>query len=153
MKVRVRVSLKLKSARELIRELGLDPSGDVQRFHTENVLKRIKRYMPYDSGSLYKLTVAQTDTSKPAIITDAPQAAYLYRGKKMVNAKTGKGPAFIPGVGFRYRRGTILKATNIPLNYSKSKNPMAGPQWEKTLVANEGDAMTADLQRYINGRA
>lgn len=148
----IKVKLDLPDAKKIIREKGLGVGGDAQRFHTENVLKRVKRYMPFVSGGLYKLTVAQTDINKPEIITSAPQAAYLYRGKKMVNAKTGKGPAFIQGVGYRYRKGTILKATSTPLNYSKVKNPMAGPQWGKALVANEGDAIVADLQRYIDGR-
>lgn len=150
--MKFKVKLDLPSATQLVRSLGLEAGGDVQRFHTQNVLKRVKSYMPYLSGGLYKLTVAQTDIEKPEIVTVAPQAGYLYRGKKMVNAETGKGPANIPGVGFRYRKGTILKATREPLNYTKTKNPKAGPQWDKALVANESDAIVADLQRYIERR-
>ena len=148
----IRVKLKINSIPQTIRRLGLDASGDVQRFHTNNVLRRIKKYMPYISGSLYKMTVAQTDISKPLIVTKAPQAGYLFIGKKMVNAKTGKGPALIPGVGFRYKRGTILMPTNIPLNYTKTKNPHAGPRWDRTLVAREGKAMVADVQKYVDRR-
>ena len=148
----IKVRLKLKSVPQVIHRLGLDASGDAQRFHTNNVLKRIKRYMPFVSGSLYKLTVAQTDINKPLIVTAAPQAQYLFLGKKMVNAKTGKGPALIPGVGFRYKRGTVLKPTNIPLNYTKTKNPYAGPRWDKALVANEGKVLVAELQQYIDRR-
>lgn len=148
----IRVKLKINSIPQTIRRLGLDASGDVQRFHTNNVLRRIKKYMPYISGSLYKMTVAQTDISKPLIVTEAPQAGYLFIGKKMVNAKTGKGPALIPGVGFRYKRGTILMPTNIPLNYTKTKNSHAGPRWDRTLVAREGKAMVADVQKYVDRR-
>lgn len=150
--MKIKVKLDLPSATKLIKTKGLGVGGDVQRFHTENVLKRIKRYMPFLSGELYKLTVTQTDVDKPEIITAAPQAGYLYRGKKMVNTKTGKGPALIPGVGYRYRKGTILKATQSPLSYTKTKNPMAGPKWDKTLVANEKGAIVSDLQRYIDRR-
>ena len=150
--MKFKVKLDLPSATQLVRSLGLEADGDVQRFHTKNVLKRVKAYMPYLSGELYELTVAQTDIDKPEIVTIAPQAGYLYRGKKMVNSKTGKGPANIPGVGLRYRKGTILKATRTPLNYTKTKNPKAGPQWGKNLVASEGDAITADLQQYIERR-
>ena len=148
----IKVKLDIKPTQQIIQKLGLDPGGDVQRFHTNNVLKRIKRYMPFVSGSLYKLTVAQTDISKPMIVTRAPQAQYLFVGKKMVNAKTGKGPAYIPNIGFRYKRGTVLKTTNIPLNYNKTKNPSAGPRWDRALVANEGKALVSDLQRYIDRR-
>ena len=148
----IKVKLKINSIPQTIRRLGLDASGDVQRFHTSNVLRRIKKYMPFVSGALYKMTVAQTDINKPLIATEAPQAGYLFIGKKMVNARTGKGPALIPGVGFRYKRGTILKPTNIPLNYTKTKNPHAGPRWDRALVAHEGKAMVADVQKYIDRR-
>lgn len=150
--MKFKVKLDLPSAPQLVKSLGLEAGGDVQRFHTENVLKRVKAYMPFREGDLYKLTVIQTDINKPEIVTEAPQAGYLYRGKKMVNAKTGNGPALIPGVGFRYKKGTTLKATRTPLNYTTTKNPKAGPNWDKALVASEGDAIVADLQRYIERR-
>ncbi len=143
-------TLTMKEVNQIVKDKGLDPAGDVQQFHTMNVLRRIKKFMPFLSGVLYILTVIQTDTKKPEIVTDAPQAGYLFEGKKMVNAATGKGPALIPGVGYRYKKGTVLKVTGENLVYTKTKNPMAGPHWDRTLSAAEGPAMAADLQRYIN---
>lgn len=148
----MKVRVNMKPAAQIIRDKGLHENGDVQKFHTNNVLKRIKRYMPYGEGGLYKITVIQTDISKPEIVTAAPQAQYLFQGKKMVNAKTGKGPAMIPGVGPRYKKGTILKATNEPLNYNRSKNPQAGPHWDRALVAAEGSIIVTELQNYIKYR-
>lgn len=148
----MKVRVTMKPSAQIIRDKGLNENGDVQKFHTNNVLKRIKRYMPYGEGELYKITLIQTDISKPEIVTAAPQAQYLFRGKKMVNAKTGKGPAMIPGVGPRYKKGTILKATSAPLNYNRSKNPQAGPNWDRALVAAEGSTIVAELQNYIKYR-
>jgi hypothetical protein len=54
------------------KEKGLTAGGDVQRFHTNNVLRRIVKYMPYRSGATIKLTQAQTDINKPEIVTDTP---------------------------------------------------------------------------------
>ena len=144
--------LEMNPVDKILRDKGLHKTGDVQQFHTANVLRRIKRYMPFSSGMTYKVTVAQTVISRPEIVTDTPYAKYLFYGKKMVNAKTGKGPSLIPGVGYRYRKGTILKRTETPLEYYKGKNPAAGPRWDKALVAAEGKAMAEDLQRYINRR-
>lgn len=143
--------LQMNPVDQILRDKGLDAAGDAQRFHTANVLRRIKRYMPFVSGMTYKVTVAQTDISKPYIITNTPYAKYLFHGKKMVNAKTGKGPMMIPYVGPRYKKGTILKATGEALNYENSrvKNPNAGPRWDRALSAAEGKAMAAELQRYI----
>lgn len=145
------VYLEMNPVHQILKDKGLDPGGDAQKFHTANVLRRIKRYMPFDSGMTYKVTVAQTDISKPYIITNTPYAKYLFYGKKMVNAKTGKGPRMIPGIGPRYKKGTVLKATSEDLEYSK-KNPAAGPRWDRALVAAEGKAMAADLQRYLKRR-
>lgn len=148
----MKVKMYLPSAQKLIQSKGLSNDGAVQMFHTQNVLRRIKRYMPYLSGATYKITVAQTDIRKPEIVTDVPYGQYLYHGKVMVNAKTGKGPALIPGVGYRYKKGTVLMQTDRNLTYTNTKNPKAGPYWDRTLVANEGKAMTADLQRFIDRR-
>ena len=146
----MKVKLILPGADQLIRRKGLSADGHVQMFHTQNVLRRIKRYMPFQTGITYKITVIQTDIRRPRIVTDVPYARYLYHGKVMVNSKTGKGPALIPGVGYRYRKGTTLMPTNRDLEYTRTKNPLAGPYWDRTLVAHEGPAMVADLQRYMN---
>ena len=39
------------------------------------------------------------------------------------------------------------------LKYTKTKNPQAGPFWDRALVAAEGTAMRNDLQRYVNRKA
>lgn len=145
----MKVKMILPGASKLIRSKGLGKDGAVQMFHTQNVLRRIKRYMPFVFGATYKITVLQTNIREPYIVTDVPYGQYLYRGKAMVNARTGKGPANIPGVGFRYRKGTILMATSRNLKF---KNPKAGPYWDRALVANEGGALIADLQRFIDRR-
>lgn len=146
------VTLTMKDLNQLVKDKGIGKAGDVQMFHTQNVLRRIKRYMPFRTGATYKLTFLQTDIRNPFIITDVPYGKYLYHGKVMVNAKTGKGSDFVPGVGYRYNNGSVLKATGRDLTYTKTKNPKAGPYWDRTLVANEGKAMTADLQRFIDRR-
>ena len=131
------VKIILPAANQLIRRKGLAQDGRVQMFHTQNCLRRIKRYMPFLSGDTYKITVAQTNIRKPEIVTDVPYARYLYYGKAMVNSKTGKGPALIPGVGYRYKKGTILKPTDRDLKYTTTKNPNAGPFWDRALVASD----------------
>ncbi len=142
--------LEMHSIGQILKDKGLDPGGDVQMFHTQNVLRRIIKYMPNLSGMTIKTTIAQTDIHRPRIITNTPYAQYLYRGKRMVNSATGKGPGYIPGVGYRYRKGTTLKATSELLNYTKNKNPLAGPYWDRRLKAAEGKALAADVQRYID---
>lgn len=78
------------------------------------------------NASLGYMTVAQTDPRVPEIVTEEPQAVYLYNSV----SRSGK-----------------------PLNYTKTKNPLAGGHWDRALVAAEGDALAADLERYIGKRS
>ena len=147
----MKVRLNLPTAAQLIRDKGLAPDGDVQRFHTQNVLKRIKRYMPYVSGATYKITVAQTDINKPEIVTNTPYARYIFFGKKMIDPKINAS-GFLTPEGWRSRRGSVKVLTAENLKYNKTKNPAAGPRWDRALVAAEGKALVADLQSYIDRR-
>ena len=123
--------LVMNPVSKIIRDKGLNASGDVQAFHTQNVLRRIQKYMPYRTGATIKLTIAQTDIHKPEIVTDTPYARYLFYGYAM----EGKAPK---------------RVTSRPLHYTKTKNPNAGPRWDRALSAAEGKALAADLQRYID---
>lgn len=133
--------LEMHSARQIIRDKGLDENGDVQACHTRNVLRRILRYMPYQSGMTIKITLAQTDVSRPLIVTDTPSARFLFNGKLMVSDVTGSPWA---------RKGETKHVVNTLLDYTKTKNPRAGPHWDRAVSAAEGKALAADLQRYIN---
>ena len=140
--------LEMNSVDKILRDKGLDPAGDVQRFHTANVLRRIIKYMPFLSGMLVKLTIIQTDISRPVIVTDAPEAEYLFEGKVMVDPKNNAA-GFMTPEGWRSRKGCVKVRTNRDLKYTKMKNPRAGPHWDKALSTAEGKAMAADLQRYV----
>lgn len=131
----------------VIKRLGLHPSGDLQMFHTQNVLHRIVKYMPYTTGATIKLTQTQTNIRKPEIVLDAPHGEYIFRGKVMVDPATGAA-GFKTTEGWRSRKDCIKVLTNRDLKYNKSKNPKAGPRWDRAVSAAEGRAMAADLQRY-----
>ena len=143
--------LEMNPVHQILKDKGLDAGGDAQKFHTANVLRRIKRYMPFVSGMTYKVTVAQTDISRPYIITDTPYAKYLFYGKVMVDPKL-RIAGFMTPEGWRSRKNVPKVRTNRDLQYNKTKNPNAGPRWDRALSAAEGKAMAADLQRYLNRR-
>lgn len=143
--------LTMKELNQIIKDKGMDAAGDVQAFHTQNVLRRIKKYMPFVSGALYKITVAQTDIHEPLIVTDAPQAKYLFHGKVMIDPAINAA-GFLTPEGWRSRLGSVKVLTGRDLEYSKEKNPAAGPRWDRAVSAAEGEAMRADLQRFINRR-
>lgn len=144
-------TLELNSTQQILKDKGLDESGDVQQFHTANVLKRIKRYMPFKTGKTYKITMAQTDIKKPEIVTRTPYINFLFHGKVMIDPKINAA-GFMTPEGWRSRKHSIKVLTDRDLKFTKTKNPAAGPRWDRTLVAAEGRVMIAELQRYIKRR-
>ena len=145
-----RIKVEMKPVSTILARLGVDRSGDVQMQLTRIVNKRITRYMPFRSGALAtKLKYIKSPTEIEVL---GPYARYPYYGKVMVNSVTGKGPALIPGVGYRYRKGTTLKVTERDLNYDKNKHPEAGPYWDRRMMAAEKDAIAADVQAYVRRR-
>ena len=109
---------------QILKDKGLAENGNVQMYFTQNVLRRIIKYMAMRSGMTIKVTVAQTDIKKPEIVTNTPYAGVLFYGKR-----NGK-----------------------PIHYTTTYNKNAGPRPDLRLSAEEGAAMAADLQRYINKR-
>lgn len=148
----MKVKLFLPSASQIIRSKGLVADGAVQMFHTQNVLRRIKKYMPFRTGATYKITVAQTDIRKPEIVTDTPYAKYLFHGKVMIDPAINAA-GFMTPEGWRSRKDCVKVLTDRNLEYFRGKNPQAGPRWDRALSANEGKAMAADLQRFIDRRS
>lgn len=145
-----RIKVEMKPVNTILARLGVDKTGDVQMQLTRIVNQRITRYMPYRAGVLS--TDSKYIKSPTEIEVAADYAHYQYIGKVMVNAATGKGPMNIPGVGLRYREGTVLKATDRDLQYDTTKNPRAGPYWDRRMMAAEGDQIAAELQAYVDRR-
>lgn len=141
--------LEMNSVPKILKDKGLNETGDVQQFHTANVLRRIIKYMPYLTGMLIKLTIAQTVISRPEIVTDAPEGQYLFRGKVMIDPKINAA-GFMTPEGWRSRKGSVKVLTDRNLVYTKTKNRKAGPRWDKALSAAEGKVMAAEIQRYVD---
>lgn len=125
--------LELNPIHQILKDKGLDKDGSVQAFHTNNVMRRIIKYMPYRTGATIKIMIVQTDIREPYLVLDVPYGKYIYYGKKMV----GLPPKTV---------------TDIPLNYTKTKNEQAGPFWDRRLSAEEGLVLARELQNYINRR-
>lgn len=145
-----RIKVEMKPVGTILTRLGVNKTGDVQMQLTRIVNKRITKYMPFRSGAL--ATKLKHIKSPTEIEVLGPYARYPYYGKVMVNSVTGKGPAMIPGVGYRYRKGTTLKVTDRDLKYDTTKHPDAGPFWDRRMMAAEKDAIVSDVQAYVRRR-
>lgn len=145
------IRVDMKPVKQIMARLGVDARGDVQRFHTANVRRRIQKYMPYRSGATIKLMIVQSPVEEPFIHVNVPYARMLYHGKVMVDPKTGAAGFLTPN-GWRSRKGVPKVVSSRPIQYDQTKNPQAGPFWDRRLVAAEGAQMAAELQEYVRRR-
>ena len=146
-----RVRVDMKPVKQIMARLGIDARGDVQRFHTANTLRRIQRYLPYRTGATIKLMIAQSPVNEPFLHVNVPYARMLYYGKVMVDPETGMAGFLTPN-GWRSRRGVAKVASSRDIQYDKTRNPRAGPFWDRRLTAAEGRQMAAALQDYVRRR-
>lgn len=101
--------------------------------------KDTEQYVPMLTGTFKN----QTQVKGNLIIYKGPQARYLWHGKVMVDAVTGKGPAhFIDKNGneiIRFRKGARLKATDRDLVFTKTFHPDAQAYWFEASKAENLD--------------
>lgn len=171
MNVVSKIRVDMKPVRTVMKQLGVTHDGDVQMFVTKMVNHRIVRYMPFSSGVMATKTKFiggvlrspeeekhehMTDTRKiispTEIYIPGPYAHYQYMGKVWEDPKL-HAAGFLTKNGWRSRKDVPKVETNRDLTYDTSKNHQAGPFWDRALVAAEGAAMAADVQRYIDRRA
>jgi hypothetical protein len=124
-----RVKVNMKPVNTILTRLGVDKNGEVQRFVTNTINHRITRYMPFRTGALAtKLKMVKSSTEIDVL---GPYARYQYYGKAM----DGVAPKTV---------------TDRDLQYDKTKNPQAGPLWDRRMMAAEGKQIAAETQAYID---
>lgn len=145
----ITVTFEMQPIKKILAQKGISPTGDVQKQLTNIVNHRITRYMPYRTGILSGKS--KRITSPTTIEVATPYARYQYYGKVMVDPKTGAAGFMTPN-GWRSRKGVPKVESDRKLNYDKTKNPMAGPRWDRHLIAAEGRAIVQELQDYVDKR-
>ena len=146
------IRVDMAPVQSIMDRLGVTAKGDVQQFHTANVRRRIQRYMPFRSGATIKTMVIQSPVDEPFINVIGDHAHYIYEGKVWVDPVT-HAAGFLTANGWRSRKDVAKVKTDRDLDYDKSKNPEAGPHWDRHLVAAEGKQMQAELQAYVDRKA
>ena len=146
--IKTKIQIKMKPTEQIVKRLGLDATGDVQKQFTNIVNRRITRYMPAGPQAVLS-TKLKRIKSPTEIEVDAPYAHYQYKGEVW-----GPNiPRIENGVVVGYWSPPIKHPTGRKLKYSKAYNRLAGPFWDKRLMAAEGKAIVADIQRYIDRKA
>lgn len=120
-----------------------------------NIMNSMLPLMPHVTGNFK----ARTQGMNMAMLGSeymyagvGPMGQYLYHGKVMVDAKTGKGPGVIPGVGPRYRKGAKLKVTSRNLDTSNGSSGNWVPYWYEEAKRRDLQSWLRSMQRDLEGR-
>lgn len=153
-----KIKVEMKPVNTIVNRLGVGKRGDVQLFLTNTVNRRITQYMPYRTGAL--ATKSKYIKSPTEIEVVSLYARYMYYGEVMVDPVTG-------AAGFRDKDGQWKSRKNVakvrsgrPINYHRPSDgkggaghPLAGPFWDRALMAAEGKQIAAEVQDYVNRKA
>ena len=146
-----RVKVNMKPVNRIVTRLGLNKTGDVQMQATRIINQRITRYMPYRTGALAtKLKFIKSPTEIEVL---GPYARYQYYGEVMVDPETRAADFKDKDGQWKSRRGVPKVRSGRPIQYTKTKHPLAGPFWDRRLMAAEGAQIAKELQTYVDRKA
>ena len=129
-----------------LRQMLKTSANKAELILASQIMKDTEKYVPALTGSLSIRTHLEGST----IVYPGPYARYLYYGKRMVDSKTGRGPFFIPGVGYRFHKGATLKPTDQDLKFNKSMHPLATSHWFEVSKSNNLDKWIRVAGRAID---
>ena len=114
----------LPNAKQLKEQLGVNKTGRVQNFVTDDVFVRLIDYIPKKSGRLR----ASAEKTSPTKIT-------------------------VGGAGIPYARAQFFGVTKdgTPFDYNTAAGAKIGAHWDRRLVQNEGAQIVADANKYVKG--
>ena len=122
------------------------------------VMDSMVPFMPHLNGNFIQVTRAASAAvqgSGKVYAAFGPQGRYLYEGKVMVDSETGKGPMKVPiGPGkyvLRFKKGSKLKATDRPLQYTKTHHPDVTDHWFDTAKKKDGKQWVVNVKATAGG--
>ena len=121
---------KMDSSDKILKRIGLNEGGEVQKYIDSEVLRLCDPYLPFQTGTLRNQGILGTVIGSGEVAWVSVKARYLYYGKVMV------GPA-------------PKTVTDKDLTYNGA--PMRGKLWFERMKADRGQEIIDGVQKMING--
>lgn len=132
---------------------GEATKGEKGLLFLANEAKRLMDpYVPADNLVLAQNVSLYVEKGMGIVEYRSPYAHYQWEGKKYVDPKLQISGFYIPGVGWRSRRGVAKKPTDKSLKHSKFRHPLATSHWEKAMKSARGKDLANAYQAYLRGR-
>lgn len=140
MQVRLNAQFSIKQKSKLMEELGINPSGRIQKVIDTTTIHYLRELMPQDSGVM----MANTRNPEPGLIrVETPYAHYMNEGILYVDPKYDKGAFHDPISGRYWSRKNVKKVpSNRKLQYHGGPN--RGAHFvERTLTEHFDDILNS----------
>lgn len=138
--MKIKANLILPNSQELMKSIGLNNGGKVQKVIDSFVLYHSEPYVP--GRHIHEQGISATDIGSGKVIWNSPDANYLYEGKLMVDAMTFSAWA-------RPNTQKIMDPQNRDLNYHGGG--LRNKKWFDRMINNEMDDLIKEVQNVVNG--
>ena len=122
--------IKLDSAGNIEKRLGINIGGKATIFLRDEVSRLCDPYVPMNTGTLKNAKVYPNSHSIKYV---QPYAHYMYKGKVAMGSSK---PA-----------GVKRSISNKPIKYQGA--PKRGAEWDKRMMNDNKDKVVKDVQNYI----
>lgn len=114
-----------------------------QKFVDSECIRFMVPYTPALNNILYKSVTLGTVIGSGNLVYLNPYARFQYYGKLMVSSITGSAYA---------AQGESKVLTDIPLNYTTMRHPLAGAFWFERMKADKLEIIKRGAAKYAGGK-
>lgn len=116
--------------------------GERTQLFTANAAKKLMiPYVPFLNGPLSTNVSTGVDSKGGYVHYKQPYAGYQYYGQLMLGVNSHSPYA---------KYGERKETTARPLNYNKSRHPLATSEWDKAMKSARMRDLSRAVQTYIN---
>lgn len=138
---------KLKAINDMLKDRGLEEMGKVQKFIDIEVIKQMRPYTPFQSGTLANAPMLG-GIGKGKIVQDTPYARYLYYGEVYGT----NYPIVKNGIVEGFYSPPKKEPTGRELEYNKATHPKAGKLWFERMKADHKDDILKGAREIAGGK-
>jgi hypothetical protein len=147
--LKIKANLILPDTGELMKSVGLNEGGKVQKYIDGFIFDHSEPYLP--GYHLYRDSKNANKPGNGEVIWNTPDANYLYESKLMVDPITLKGAFFNPNYGFWSRPNTQKIMDPQGRNLTYHGGGQRGSHWFDRMIDNEMYKLLEGIQNIVNG--
>ena len=147
--MKFKANLILPGTNELMKSVGLNEGGKVQKYIDIFVFDHSEPYLP--GYHLYRDSKTSNKPGSGEVVWHTPDANYLYEGKLMVDPISLKGAFFNPNYGFWSRPNTQKIMDPNGRNLTYHGGGLRGEHWFDRMIDNEMKDLLTGSQKIVNG--